>query len=108
MQIMESLLFPMCSSKNVSRTQSSRRIGDVIVEVDGILHCHWPQGWFGLMRPMESSMKHHGSGYFHNGSDALLSHTIVMMSTNSGKLDDLFELGEVLAKGLRCKAAAIV
>ena len=38
----------------------------------------------------------------------LLCHTIVVMSTNSSKFDDLFELGEVLNKGLGSEATAIV
>ena len=80
----------------------------MIVEVYGILDCHWPQRWFCLVRPVESSMKHHCSCYLHNGPNTSLSHTIVVMSTNSSKLDDLFELGEVLTKGLGCEAASIV
>ena len=46
--------------------------------------------------------------YFHDGSNASFCHTIVMVGTNSSKLDDLFELGEVLSKGLGGKAAAII
>ena len=80
----------------------------MIVEVDSILYCHGPQGWLSLIRPMKCSMKHHSSGDFHDGSNTSFSHTIVMVSTNAGKLDNLLELGEVLAEGLRCKAATIV
>ena len=46
--------------------------------------------------------------YFHDGSNASFCHTIVMVGTNSSKLDDLFELGEVLTKGLGGKATVIV
>ena len=46
--------------------------------------------------------------YFHNCPAASICHTIVMMGTNSSKVDDLFELGDVLTKGLGGKATAIV
>ena len=44
----------------------------------------------------------------HNRPDASLCHTIMMMGTNSSKLDDLFELEEVLSKGLGGKAIIII
>ena len=53
-------------------------------------------------------MKHHGMCNLHDCPDASLCHTIVVMSTNSSKFDDLLELGEVLTKCLGSEATAIV
>ena len=108
MQIMEPLVFPMCPSENVRRRQSCGWIGDVIVEVDSILDCHWPQRWIYLVRPMDGSMEPHCPCNLHDGPDASLCHTIVVVSTNSSKFDNLLELGEVLTKGLGSEATAIV
>ena len=108
MKVMKPLVLPMSPGEDISRTQSCGRIGDVVVKIDSILSCHWPQRGFCLVRPMNSCMEHHSLSYFHDGSDASFCHTIVMMGTNSSKLDDLFELGEVLSKGLGGKATAII
>ena len=108
MQIMEPLVFPPCPSEYIRRRQSCGRIGDVVVEVDSILDCHWPQSWICLVRPMDGSMEHHCSCNLHDGPDASLCHTIVVVSTNSSKFDDLLELGEVLTKGMGSEATVII
>ena len=108
MEVMEPLVLPTSPGEDISRTQSCGRIGDVVVEIDSILNCHWPQRGFCLVRPIDGSMEHHGMCNLHDGPDASFCHTIVMMGTNSSKLDDLFELREVMSKGLGGKANTIV
>ena len=57
---------------------------------------------------MDGNMEHHCSCNLHNGPDASLCYTIVVVSTNSIKFDDQLELGEVLTKGLGSEANVII
>ena len=108
MEVMEPLVLPMSPGENIKRTQSCGRIGGVIIEIDSILNCYRPKRRFCLVRPMNGSIEHHCSFYFHDYPNASFCYTIVMMGTNSSKLDDLFELREVLSKGLGGKATTII
>ena len=64
---------------------------DMVVEVDGMEHRHWPMGWVVDIRPVDPLMKHHGAADVHYGANGPLTLTIAVMSTGPGKPRDLLE-----------------
>ena len=55
----------------------------------------WPQSGVGDVRPVDGRMQHHRPGNRHVGANVSLGNAIVMMCADTGKPDDLFEVGKV-------------
>ena len=108
MKIMKASLLPAGLGEDVNWSQAGRGVGDVVEQIDSILDCHGPQGSISQLRPVDGGMEHHSSSHSHDGPDIPLCHSIVMMSTNTCKADDLFKLGQFLSKGCRGEGATIV
>ena len=63
MAVMKLWLLPMSACKQVSWANSKLSARQMIVKVHGMSNnSHRPQGRVGLLRPMDSGMKHHGPG----------------------------------------------
>lgn len=57
---------------------------------------------------MNGSVEHHGPGDGHDGLDCSFGVAIVVMSTDTGEAEDLFESGEFLLELGRSKAGSVV
>jgi hypothetical protein len=68
-----------------------------------LLDCHWPELSIGDGWPVNGCMDQHGSSDGHDCLDGLLGNSIMMVGTDSSELGCLFELGEVISKGLGCE-----
>ena len=61
-----------------------------------MVDCHWPQAGIRHLRPVESRMNHHGSGYGHDSLDGTFGLAVMMVSTYSCVSDGLIKGREVL------------
>ena len=73
-----------------------------------MLYSHRPQGRIGSIRPVNSSMEHHGPGNGHDCSDGSLCLGIVVVGTNTCKLADLLELAKFCGELSTGKGCTIV
>ncbi len=62
MKIMELVLGPSGFGENIMGSEASLGIGNMIEEENGMFDSHGPEDWVSSVRPMDSSMKHHGAG----------------------------------------------
>ena len=108
MEVMEMAIFPTSLCENISPRETSGRIGDMIVKETGILDSNGPERGISHVRPMNGGMEHHGIGNFHNCANAALCYTIVVVSTNPSKADDLLKVREMLGKILGSEGTTIV
>ena len=60
-----------------------------------MLDGEWPQSGVGDIRPVDCRMQHHGSGDCHDSSNVTLGDANVVVSADTSKSDDLFEVGKV-------------
>ena len=55
----------------------------MIVVMDYIINCHWPQAGTSHVWPLDCSMNHDGSGVCHHGSNGSFSNPILMVGANT-------------------------
>ena len=95
MKVVKLALLPSTSGKDIMRRNACLVVGHVIVQEDRMLHSHRPQASISNVRAVDGGVKHHRSGYCHDGLDVPFSNSIVMMSARSCEANHLFKLGKV-------------
>jgi hypothetical protein len=86
------LAFDSTSSREqINRSDACLKIGDVIVQEDGMSDGHGPQSGVGNVRPMDRGLKPHCSRNAHCCLYGPFTYTVVMMSTSTCESDDLGE-----------------
>ena len=107
-QIMELPLLPSTASENIMWRDPSVFIWHVIMKKDGMLNRHGPKASIRDIRPMDSRVKHHSSSNSHDGLDAALSLTVVMMSSSTSEPDDLSKLCKLRSELLGSEDGSVV
>jgi hypothetical protein len=105
---MELALLPSTASEDVMGRDPCVFIRHVIVKKDSMLNRHGPKAGIGDVRPVNSRMKHHSSSNRHDGLDAALSLTVVVMSASTSEPDDLSKLCKLRSELLGSEGRSVV
>ena len=82
-------------------------IGSVVVDVDGVRHCHGPEAAVDSMGPMGSGMEDQGSRHVGDSADGAFRHAILVMSIGAAVLNALATVADVFDEGVGFKGTAV-
>ena len=70
MNMVKAVTLPLRTREEILWRQSTGFLWDSVVEICSVRDCHCPELWLSNIRPMNGSMKQHGSGDRDDGLDA--------------------------------------